>query len=345
MHPRSRPAILALAILGTATLLGGWSAPGHRVITRAAILALPADVPSWVRDAGAAELTAYQSNEPDRWRSTRIDALNHENSGDHYIDLEDLGDYGLTLRTLPRLRYEYVEALVRGASKPAGEQPGRGIDRFDTGRIGMLPYAIMEHYAKLVSSLNTARIIERVGGPERGYQLEAARANAVYHMGQLSHFVGDAGQPLHTTIHHHGWVGDNPGGYTTERSFHAYIDGDIVSHHRLNDAAISGEVRAIQIPADGVWDAALGLIERSHAQVEPLYRLRASGELEREPGRALIRERMADAASVLAGIYARAWADSDPTDQQIRDFLRYDDFAAETRWAQPAAPKPAAPKK
>lgn len=339
MHPRSRPAILAVALLATATLFGGWSAPGHRVITRSAIRALPTEVPSWVRDAATAELTAFQSNEPDRWRGTRIDALGHENNGDHYIDLEDLGDYGLTLRTIPRRRYEYVEALVRATPKPADEQPGRGNARFDPGKVGMLPYAIMEHYAKLVSSFNTARIIERVGGPERGYQLQAARANVAYHMGQLSHFVGDAGQPLHTTIHHHGWMGDNPRGYTTAPSFHAYIDDDIVSHHRLNDAAISGDVRAIQIPSDGVWDAALDLIERSHAQVEPLYRLQASGELQGEPGRKLIRERMADAASVLAGIYAKAWADSTPTDQQVRDFLRYNDFAAENHWTEPAGDK------
>ena len=56
-------------------------------------------------------------------------------------------------------------------------------------------------------------------------EISNAQANVIYRMGILSHFVGDASQPLHTTKHYNGWVGNNPKQYTTRRSFHSWIDG------------------------------------------------------------------------------------------------------------------------
>ena len=39
-------------------------------------------------------------------------------------------------------------------------------------------------------------------------------------MGVMGHYVGDCAQPLHTTKHHNGWVGENPHGYTTWPGLH-----------------------------------------------------------------------------------------------------------------------------
>ena len=64
-----------------------------------------------------------------------------------------------------------------------------------------------------------------LGRREKGTEALNARANIIYIMGVMGHYVGDASQPLHTTIHHHGWVGPNPNGYTTNRTFHSWIDG------------------------------------------------------------------------------------------------------------------------
>ena len=61
-----------------------------------------------------------------------------------------------------------------------------------------------------------------MGTPE---EITNAQANVVYRMGILSHFVGDAAQPLHTTEHFNGWTGENPKGYTTSRRFHSWVDG------------------------------------------------------------------------------------------------------------------------
>lgn len=339
----SRALIAAVAALVPITLALGWSAPGHRTITRLAVSLLPDDVPMWVRNADSAAIAAYQSNEPDRWRGTRTPALAHENNGDHYLDAELLTEHGLTLRTIPRLRYQYVDALIRTTTQPgedvASAPERRGVVAFDQDKIGFLPYAIGEHYAKLVSSMNTARIIESLADPARAHQMDAARANVFCEMGQLSHFVGDAAQPLHSTIHHHGWVSENPHNYTTNPGFHRHIDGEIVALHALNLAGLEQyRTPMAQIRSDSVWEATIALIERSFDAVEPLYELEKSGELRAEKGKVCIAGRMADAASVLAGLYYRAWVEADPTENQIADFVKYNALAEEDGWAARTEP-------
>lgn len=342
---RIRLALAIVLICCLSAVAWAWAAPGHRVITRLALGLLPNDMPQWLREPAVIEQIAFESNEPDRWRGVALPALDHQNNPDHYIDSETLADHGLTLRTLPALRYEFIAAITKNAAatQPATQsagRPARGVQRFVSDDVGTLPYAISEHYAKLVASFNTLRILESLQREQDGNQMAAARANVISEMGQLSHFVGDAGQPLHTTIHHHGWIGDNPNGYTRDRGFHAYIDVDIVALHALNEDALKPGLKPLpDIPRDGVWDAAIGLIERSFAQVEPLYRMQKSGDLQKDAGRKLIAERMRDSAEVLAGLYWRAWRQSEPTQRQIDDFLRFNEFQAERHWPATAPAK------
>ena len=305
----------------------GWAAPGHRVITRTAVGLASEDLPAWLLEEKTLARIAYQSNEPDRWRGIDSDALNDENNGDHYIDVERLEEHGLTLETLPPLRYGFVAALARTGEVPSDER------EFDSGDVGFLPYAISEHYAKLVSSFNTLRVIESLGEPAREAQAEAARENVVREMGQLSHFVGDASQPLHTTIHHHGWVGENPEGFTTEGGIHSYIDSGVVSLHGLSVETLSGSAgKAREIEPGGAFAAGVALIGRSFAAVKPLYTLERDGDMEGVAGRAFIAGRLADAAEVLAGLYKAAWAESEPTAEQIKAYVRYNSFGAEYGW-------------
>ncbi len=337
-------AVLIL-IAGSVAMLG-WAAPGHRTIARLAVETMPSDTPAWIRGEAAMQMAAYGANEPDRYRSNRAPTMSHENNADHYMDIELLADHGLTLRTLPRLRYQFVEVLVRTTPAAAptptnanGEVMATVTPTFSPEGVGMVPYAIAEHYAKLASSMNTARVIEAIKDPKLANILEQARANVRFEMGQLAHFVGDAGQPLHMTIHHHGWIGDNPDGFTTDKKFHSYIDGDIVELHTLNADAVRGFEKATpQLSSDGVWDATIGLMERSFAALRPLYEMEKSGELRGEKGRALIGERLADSASVLGAMYASAWRESAPTPKQIEDFKKFDETDRELTWSQSALP-------
>lgn len=358
--------IAGVAGLCLASVASAWDAAGHRTITLLAIDRMDAQLASGDKDgpAGLAFVfsesgraqAAYQSGEPDRYRAIRIGALKHVNDPDHYIDLEDLEAFGLTLKSLPPLRYEYLRALaIAKAEHPDNFKPYN--EKTDPARTqewpGFLPFGVMEHYAKLVSSFRQIRVLGALNDPARSAQMEAAKANVLYEMGQLSHLVGDAAQPLHTTKHHHGWVDENPDGFTTNRGIHAYIDGTILTIHELNDRtlkAADGPERPIA-DANNPWPEVLEHIQRSNDQVRPLYVLQRSGDLEKDAGKKLISERLLDAGSMLGSLYAQAWKASAMTEKDKDDFIRYDAPAdpaqnpmkSTPHTSQPAAETPAQP--
>ncbi len=306
-----------------------WGAHGHRTITYLALDTLPTDAPAWLRDATVRHRIAYQSSEADRWRGWRATALTHENDPDHYLDIDLLDQFGLTLQTLPPWRGEYLRTLAVSkhvhpetvSAYDASEDPDRTKEW-----PGFLPYAIAEHYAKLQSAFNQVRVLEQIGEPSRAYQLQNSRENALYHMGMLSHFVGDAAQPLHTTRHFNGWVGENPGGYTTARTFHAYIDTGVVLEHGIDYAMLRPMMtRTIEINRRDPWNDTLAHIQRSADQMERLYQLEKSGALRAAAGRELICARVVDAATMLRELYWSAWVSAVPTPEQLAAFVRYEE--------------------
>lgn len=333
MNLRCRAVAAALLALAGAPALA-WDAPGHRLITLLALDGIPADAPSFLRDAETRAMIASQSCEPDRWRGTPSNYLRHENEMDHYLDVDDLAQFGLTLRTMPKLRYECVKAMVNAKR----DHPEK-VEPYDASKDaaatrewpGMVVYSIQENYAKLQASFRTLAILEKLADPARTAQLAQARANVVYHMGVLSHFVGDSSQPLHTTRHHHGWVGENPNGYTTDRGFHAKIDGGVIAHHALTyDALRGGMAYGIKVNAADTWDDVATYLERSFAKVEPLYQLEKTGDLMKETGKAFITERLADGGAMLAALYSAAWASSKPSEKDVSDFVFYDKLEGAT---------------
>jgi hypothetical protein len=352
-------ALLAVAP-GTAR---AWDAIGHRAITWLALDALDPALPAWMKEAARAHMIGWQAAEADRWRGVRSSYLTHENAPDHFIDIEDLDEFGLTLETINPLRYRYVRdmAVARWAHREGDAPSPRRRDvppyneRLDpTGQKewpGFLPHAIVEHHAKLISAFKTFRTLERLNEPARAPQLEMARANIAVCIGHLSHFVGDAAQPLHTTRHFNGWVGDNPHGYTTRRTFHAYIDGGVLKHHGLNYHTLREEIARAGLPTIRVdpndpWRDVLAHIRRSHERVVPLYELDKSGRLDQAEGRAFIVERLLDASAMLAALINSAWAASEITDRDVQDFIRYDSFApGELPHADPADRPAARPRR
>ncbi len=332
----------AAAAMVISTPLLAWDAHGHRTIALLAIdvmqSKLAADTTgeagplAFVFQSSGKNQVGYQSGEPDRYRAIRLGQLKHENDPDHYIDLEDLDAFGLTLATVPPLRYEYLRVMaVAKHEHPENARPYN--EKRDIARTqewpGYLPHAIMEHYGKLISSDRQIRVLESLHDPRRIDQLTAARSNVLFEMGQLAHFVGDAAQPLHTTQHHHGWVGDNPSGFTTSNGFHAYIDTTVVGIHVLSYDTLKGAC-TIDRPVDknDPWADVLAHIQRSHDQLRPVYEMQKSGELEKEAGKKLIAERMCDGAAMLGALYAAAWEASAMAPKDATDFLRFDETSS-----------------
>ncbi len=334
---------LGLLFLTTSFTAWGWGAIGHRVITYLALDALPAEAPAFLRELPIRDRVADHSITPDRWRSFDSDMLGHAHKMDHFIDAEDLVDFGLSLENLPRLKYEYLRVLVLAKDKHpekfASYDPARDRDRTREWP-GLAPYAIAEEYAKLQASFLTYRLIEQQHDYRRTGQLEQARENILYHMGILSHYVADLAQPLHSTKHYNGWVGENPKNYTTSNKFHSYIDSNIVESHKLSYEMLRPAMAyKLKIKASDPWEDILAYIRRSYACVEPLYQIEHDGDLHGELGKQFLSDRFIEAGEMLGALYAGAWASSVPNRKQEADFVTYDRFIHFTppKSANPAA--------
>lgn len=306
-----------------------WDGAGHRMITRVALRGLSSDMPAWLKDDASVLATADQAQMPDRWRGVRVAQLTHLNNPDHYIDVDDLEPLGMTLRTMPVLRHEYVKQIALARAKPDFAGPPIDVKK-DFAKTdeypGFLPIAAMETYGKVVGAFKAVRMQEMLNKDgSRDVQIEAAKWNARVHLGQLSHFVGDASQPLHTTRHHHGWVGENPNGYTTDRGIHAYIDGGVLKVHEIKDADLEAKFEPERkVDRDDLFGQMLTHIERSYAQMEPLYKMQKAGELEQPSGRAFIVERLADAASEMSAFVEAAWMEAAPTPEEVQNLVKFE---------------------
>ncbi len=315
---RTLAALLALQCALPATF--AWGAHGHRLITYVAIDSLPGDFPNWFSESKVRDRIAYQSNEIDRWKGWKHGTLNHTNYANHFLDVELLEDFGLTIHTMPRLRGDFIRAMAKADPDGKKKEPGFALQAVD------------EAYAKLQSSFNTLRILEQLNDSRRAHQLAQARENAVYHMGILSHIVGDLAQPLHTTKHYNGWQGENPRGFAAagrDQTIHAFMDTGALDLHKIDYATVrAAKAPAIKLDGDGkdIWTDLRAYVLRSHAKFETVYEMDKDGTLRKSPGRALVTDRLADGAAMLAALYNGAWTSSVPTEQQISDFTRYNEL-------------------
>lgn len=311
-----------------------WDYEGHRLVNQLALLSLPKDFPNFVRTPKAQERIAFLSGEPDRWRNSSDLPFKHASSPDHYIDLEELSDHGLAVSALSHFRYEFTAQLAAGraAHSPALPTLDAGKDPTRTrALIGFLPWAITECYGKLKSAFSYLRVFEELGSPE---EIENAQQNVLYLMGVMGHFVGDASQPLHTTRHFNGWTGANPNGYTTNKTFHAWIDGGYFHktglfhaselQDRLRPAQLVGAGKADSRP-DDLFPDVLGFILEQHRLVEPLYQLEKEGKLSGEgnsgmEGRPFLRAQLISAGQMLGDLWYSAWKQA-PPDTYLREQL------------------------
>ncbi|MGC4073348.1 MAG: hypothetical protein QM760_12700 [Nibricoccus sp.] len=220
------PVFTVLFATFTAVRVFAWDFEGHRTVNLLAVSSLPADFPAFVKAPAARERIGFLAGEPDRWRNVPDLPLQHTNAPDHYLDFEDLEPLGLTPATLSDLRHIYTSQIfLARAAHPERFKPIDPEKNKDGTRAlpGYLPWSIAESYARLKSAFSYLKAFEEAGGtPE---EIANAQANIIYIMGVMGHYVGDGAQPLHTTMHHHGWVGENPKGYTVDRKFHSWIDG------------------------------------------------------------------------------------------------------------------------
>lgn len=330
--------------------LRAWDYAGHRIVNQAGLASLPADFPAFVREPANAERIAFLAGEPDTWRNITDPSLANGVNMDHYLDLEELADAGLDPTQVSELRYQF--ALQFAAGRAAHPDRFPAIDpakNKDHSREwpGFAPWAIVEDYGKLKSGfsyLKTLREFPDVVKPEEIANIQASVINV---MGQMGHFVGDGAQPLHATVHHHGWVGANPDGYSTWYGIHAWIDGGLIAKAGITASQITPRVAPAQPLSlaarpdgrDPMFAAVMDYFIATQKLVVPLYQLEKAGKLgndrltvlpdgqtHAEPrplsgeGKAFIETQLLRGGQMLGAIWLTAWR-SAPPDTYLRTQL------------------------
>jgi hypothetical protein len=323
----NRSGRVCLTIALAATWCGpaaAWDEHGHVIITELAHEKLPPTMPAWLRTSDVRARLAYLSAEPDRWRGQHNLHLDHINKPDHYLDIEMLEPYGMTLDKLPPLRRQYTDLLATARAEHPDRfpRPEKDID-YTKGIPGFLPYSIAELQWKVAASWTTLKTYEKHAEFVRDDEMRFARDNVVFHMGILSHFVGDAAQPLHLSDHHNGWVGPNPKGYTTRKNFHQFIDGGVIDLHQITPQSLMPRAAAPRkVSTTDYWSDIAVYLAEGHALVEPLYMLDKSGELKQEKGRRFIEDRLVAGGAMLAGVWVAGYEGAVIDDFRVRQLLK-----------------------
>ena len=122
-----------------------WGATGHRLIGRAAVEALPSELPAFLRDPASVEAVGELAREPDRWKGAGL-AHDADRDPGHFLDLGDDGRVfgGPALGALPATREGYDTAL-------------RAVG-VDSWKAGYLPYSIVDGWQQLVEDFAYWRV-------------------------------------------------------------------------------------------------------------------------------------------------------------------------------------------
>lgn len=321
-------------ILTAALTSSAWDYEGHRMVNQVALASLPTNFPAFARTPGAQERVAFLAGEPDRWRNSSDLPLKHFNGPDHYIDLDELERYKMSPASLSHFRYEFVGQLaVARATHPANFpqiDPAKNEDK-TRELVGLLPWTLTEFYGKLKSAFSYLKTFEENGG--RPEEIANAQQNIIYLMGVMGHFAGDSSQPLHTTIHHHGWVGENPKHYATNSSIHGWIDGGYIFKAGITLADLKPKVRPARVlsatspnaQSPDIFPTVVAFILEQHKLVEPLYQLNQHGDFSDaadadSKGRAFITQQLIAGGQFLGDLWISAWQ-SAPADTFLKSQL------------------------
>jgi len=303
MHRYSFALVVALTATTTSLTLPGhalWGEAGHRITARAALAALPAEMPQFFRDA--APQLAYLNPEPDRWRArdeSRLDAaLEGATAPDHFLDLEMIPAPRRAGALAAKDRYAFADSLRAASVDPAAA--------------GALPFAMLEVTQRLRVAFRQWR---RAPNDTERRWIEARIINDA---GILGHFVADGSNPAHTTVHYNGWVGANPNGYATDKRFHGRFESVFVqSRVKLDDVQPAVRSDAVVLPS--LRPAITAYFMQTHGELERLYQLDKaspfSGEQQGVEHKAFAVRRLAAGATMLRDLWWTAWITSGDVDR------------------------------
>lgn len=299
-----RVATFLLTLLCSAEPLLAWGEKGHRLASEAATWNVPAELPAFFHRAYPRLI--YMGYDPDRWRGggRSLAAVNPPN---HFLDFEYVEHL-----ELPPDRYLYLSLL-----ESSGTLTSLGIANTTPG---FLPWKVAELY----DLLRVQWRLWRASGDEL-IAREQIEANIIAIAGELGHYVADAGNPHHASIHYNGWAAPQPEEFecsgTGERIICAArnpLPFDCETHSRFESQFVS---RAIWLDdvipyvaepqiRDDAFEAILELLRDSKATVRHLYELDRARAFDHEgtaEGRELAVRRIAAGSSLLRDLWWSSW--------------------------------------
>ncbi|MDQ2871565.1 MAG: S1/P1 Nuclease [Candidatus Eremiobacteraeota bacterium] len=323
-------ATVALAVAASSAPALAWGAKGHYIVNHLAAVSLPRTLPTFMRTAPAIDEIANLGVELDLLKGSGR-SWDASNDPGHYVDLGDDNTIdGLPLSALPATREAYNAALET-----------RGSNQYKTG---YLPYSILEGWQQLRMDLAYWRVdaYEASHAPTVGIRVKAAdrrridEALVLRDAGVWGHFVADASQPLHISVHFNGWGKyPNPNGYTQSKHVHDLFETVAVNRF-ISEAQVAKLMKPVNAPSYTrlvSGPVAMTSIARyltgSNAAVPELYQVDKSGGYTSGSPQAhsFIAGRLAYGASELRDLILWAWEDSinetigDDAPQRVRDIV------------------------
>lgn len=300
----ARAGACLLAMAACAGNAFAWGASGHEWVSGLAVENLPQEIPSFLRTRRAVDQIALLGRELDRSRSAGR-AHDAERDPGHFIDLADDGAVmGIVpLSRLPATREEY-DTLMRAG----GQTQYKG---------GYLPYAIIDGWQQIVKDFAYWRA-DRVAARNArsatdrawfGADLRLREMLTLRDIGVWSHYVGDASQPMHVSVHYNGWDRfPDPMSYPHGSGVHAFFEGVFVRAHVHREAVAAG-MAPFQACACGIEQRTQTYLSASLAQVEPLYSLVSAGAFAQATpeGVAFATQRLAAGAAQTRDMIVEAW--------------------------------------
>jgi hypothetical protein len=152
-------------------------------------------------------------------------------------------------------------------------------------KAGYLPYSIVDGWQQIRKDFAywraAVRGAETASSSEERAWFEADRRLreklTLRDIGVWSHYVADASQPMHVSVHFNGW-GDfpNPNGFTNSKKIHAYFEGEFVRSN-LKRAAVAAQLPPYENCGCSIEEKARKLLTITLANVVSLYEIEKQG--------------------------------------------------------------------
>jgi hypothetical protein len=297
---------IPLAIL-CVLLLCSWGPRGHMAANKAAIDAIPSDGPLFL--ANYREWIGTTGPLPDSWRYPSEPYSKIFEDPNHGWFKEQFA----FMTTIPRSRYEFVLRLHDEYLAIKDKDAARA-KLTNVRWTGTLPYAAMENFDRMKSAMRLYRQSLRDTSAAGKAQSEYLCRDIAFYAGWLGHYTADGAQPLHDTIHHDGWQGPNPRGYTTDHAIHGRFESKFVDSIGLTETDLQPLVsRESARVLNDPFAAIIHHLNDAGTHVEQVYRLDQAGAFNdphNKQAADLVKSQLSKAALLLRDLTYTAWMQS-----------------------------------